>query len=491
MATRYNRKKEDTSDVMKTPLWTLFLILTCISLVVVRAKTDEWYQECQAGECGYGGSGSSTCYDLNDTEECRGFALRGECKANSNWMHTNCRKSCGICVVNQEECSDLHSNCPQWAGELECFTNPAYTSRACRKSCWLCVNETELREQGLTEDEIQRRIRFSQTDFGLWQSIPQQEETEKVREKIQQMGDYMKKLENVGPGTLCNNQFHECAIWTFEKGCEDEMEFMLPHCSLACQFCDIIEEFHDCRSSERSEDAIPFGLMDSIVPHLFHSKNAQNLLEANLEDKRPGEWVLSLPKNAIWELPELETQSLLGILKAEKSNGLEWVEASAVNFKDSSTQTVAARSGRSAVCSSECRKSHPSMDAFVSAIAKLLQIDTSYLQSLEFVHYRSGERFATHHDFRLHDQWKHSGNRVLTVFIALQNPEKGGGFGFPDLDWMFVEKPQLLVWPNVGRNPNLPLERMKNEQLPVVEGELYGVYAWVRQYPYDEVNPCA
>jgi hypothetical protein len=32
---------------------------------------------------------------------------------------------------------------------------------------------------------------------------------------------------------------------------------------------------------------------------------------------------------------------------------------------------------------------------------------------------------------------------------------------------------------------------MKSEQLPVVAGEMYGVYAWVRQYPYDESNPCA
>jgi hypothetical protein len=131
------------------------------------------------------------------------------------------------------------------------------------------------------------------------------------------------------------------------------------------------------------------------------------------------------------------------------------------------------------------------METLISTIANLLQVDTSNMQSLEFVHYKRGERFATHHDFRLHDQWKHSGNRVLTVFLALQTPERGGGFGFPDLDWLLIEKPQLLVWPNVGKNPKFPLERVKSEQLPIVEGELYGVYTWVRQYPYDESNPCA
>jgi hypothetical protein len=94
------------------------------------------------------------------------------------------------------------------------------------------------------------------------------------------------------------------------------------------------------------------------------------------------------------------------------------------------------------------------------------------------------------------------------MYVILSNPTKGGNVGFPDFDWLIVDEPQVLVWPNAviessdttttsttdrgdsARRPG-PLPRMKNEQLPVVDGELFGAHIWVREYVYDETNPCA
>ena len=111
------------------------------------------------------------------------------------------------------------------------------------------------------------------------------------------------------------------------------------------------------------------------------------------------------------------------------------------------------------------------------------------MDPLEFVHYQKGQRRKPIHDFDIHDHWKSSGHVVLTIFVVLQAPDKGGAFGFPDLDWTIVDSPEVLIWPNIKPEKNEELQRnewletMKSEQLPVVEGELYGVYVRVREYP--------
>lgn len=178
----------------------LLTIAVIAGSLAVDAKTDEWYQECQGDECGYsGGRGmDSNCQDKH--KDCRQFALQGECKINPNWMHPNCPKSCGLCLAaedDDEACSDMHTDCPEWAKQLECFVNPAYMSRACPKSCWLCVNATDLRLEGVSEESIQRRRSFSQTDFGLWQALPEVN-PEKAKAELQKMARYTMSLNNTG-----------------------------------------------------------------------------------------------------------------------------------------------------------------------------------------------------------------------------------------------------------------------------------------------------
>jgi hypothetical protein len=61
----------------------------------------------------------------------------------------------------------------------------------------------------------------------------------------------------------------------------------------------------------------------------------------------------------------------------------------------------------------------------------------------------------------------------MSMFISVQRPQTGGSFGFPDLNWLLVEEPEILVWPNISprnQNQKVSLDRMDSEQLPVVEG---------------------
>ena len=268
------------------------------------------------------------------------------------------------------------------------------------------------------------------------------------------------------------------------------MDFMLSTCSLACQFCDIIEEYHLCKRDKGQPYRKLFGNLTTIQLHLFHQMDAQNLLQSFSDELSQGEWIYQLDYSALWKNPTQDREKLLEAVKAEQGP-LEWKEAWG---KDSTgvSRSQSERSGKMATCGQFCQESEPTFGALATGVAELLQVGVEYLQPLEFVHYQRGERFAAHEDFRVHDQWRHSGHRVLTVFIGLQQPERGGSFGFPEYDWLMVPKPPILVWPNVmSSSPSEGLRRMKNEQLPVVEGEMFGVYITIRQYPYESGNACS
>ncbi len=470
------------------------LLTLTLTLLPFRAwsTVDEWYVDCEGGnDCGYARGQSQRHDDCQDLHpNCRNFALWGECQVNPGWMYLNCPKYCGQCQTGEsddEPCHDMHTNCPKWASEYECFANPGYMSHACRKSCWLCVNATNLREEGVSEEDIQRRKRFSQMDFGFWQTIPK-EDQDKVRKKVIEMGKYAMTLDKVGPGTLCNNVDYLCATWVVKKGgCDEDLEFLLPRCSLACEYCDLVEEYYICRAKKKNAELVPFGDLAAIQTYLFHTKQAKNLLDDFSEPLDNGEWIFALKHSDLWNNDSDKVmQGLISILKSETSL-LKWTEVE--KTIDGKSQV---RSGRSTICDQSCQELEPLVGTLVADISKLLQVKPEYLQPLEFVNYKRGQRFKAHHDFRVHDSWRYSGHRVLTVFIALEMPEKGGSFGFPEYDWLQVQQPQILVWPNISpRSPAKKLGRMKSEQLPVVDGELYGVYATLRQFPYDSSNLCS
>ena len=83
---------------------------------------------------------------------------------------------------------------------------------------------------------------------------------------------------------------------------------------------------------------------------------------------------------------------------------------------------------------------------------------------------------------------------MLSAYFVLERPKEGGFYGFPSLDWLLVEEPDILVWPNVrveGEASLKGLSQMESEQLPVVDGELYAAYVWVHEYPFDANSACS
>jgi hypothetical protein len=484
----------------------LFLAGSKSPSLVDCANAGEWYHECKGDSCGYGRrNDNDDCRD-SDPSNCPGFARQGECFANPGWMLVNCKRSCGVCYKermarpdgspNDDDCSDKHSQCPLWASQMECFANPAYMAQACPASCWLCVNSTALREQGVSETEIDRRRKFSLTDFGLWQSIPSGAKDAAVRERVHRMGQYVVQLNNTGPGTVCNNRDHNCATWATENdACRTNLLLMLSHCSLVCEYCDVIETYHKCRQGTFNRAQSPFQDVASVYNHLVTQRGAIDLVHGTGscsrddaqsddegvckldKDKIPDEWVLSVDMTMLWR--HGGTSPHEDLVKFLKSKGAEWLDVPHIENS---------RSGQVLNLKWE---SEPIVERFVAALSDLMNIPHSLFE-LEFVRYQRGQRFESHQDVRLHDLWKFSGARVLSAYVLLAAPIEGGAFGFPDFDWLLVDDPQIMIWPNVkSLDPGKSLERMKSEQLPVVKGELYAAQIWVHEYTFDEKNLCS
>jgi ShK domain-like len=426
-------------------------------------------------------------------------------------MHLNCQRSCGLCQDEEKDrdqddsCVDKHSNCQTWGEEMECYANPAYMSGACPATCGICVNVHDLQKQGLSQEEIRQRQQFAETDFGLWQAIPKDSSNaDAVREHIRDMGRYIQQLQDegrIGRGTACNNQYHDCAKWAAAdtNDCESNINFMISHCSLICQYCHVVEQYHTCRQKKRSESEKPFHNVASVRTNLMTTySGATNLAEgtcsaSNAQSDNDAEWVVSLEWRDLWgddATVERATNELMKMLKNDK---FEWIDdrvhkdIAAVTYDGNEAMD---RSGQILTISHQLSSEQPFQD-FISRISQMLQIPRQNLE-IEFVRYYKGERHAAHADYRIHDSWKPSGSRVLSIYVVLQRPDQGGNFGFPALHWLLVDNPKVLVWPNVRVEGDSikPLSKLENEQLPVVDGELYAAHLWVHEYTFDPFGKC-
>ena len=68
------------------------------------------------------------CVD-SDPAQCPAWATSGDCKKNSEWMATNCCKSCTAAVP----CVDSDpAQCPAWAMQGDCTKNTAWMTENCR-----------------------------------------------------------------------------------------------------------------------------------------------------------------------------------------------------------------------------------------------------------------------------------------------------------------------------------------------------------------------
>jgi len=435
-------------------------------------------------------------------------------------------------------CQDLHEDCRGWALLGECEVNPAYMKKNCKYSCWKCVDVRKDKELGVSKKDIAKKIIYFNLDLGQNQLVRGTDEItpsqhENVITTLRAMDEYAKyTLTNVThvkekDRERCRNEFRMCAEWASRGMCSpfsndgddlyiatrDDVVFMMNMCPLACQLCHEIQSFHQC-TGRRHPWAKPLfqnGEMDS-----FFKKRrllASNSLGDNTRDEisvSNGEgdeisaaWKKYDPVFASFPDPERKggeddpyvviLHNLVSNQEADKlasmGSNIGWKLVESSNSEIELFQTATCR--HSTFCDSD-----ETYENIMSRISSLVNVSKTYIEPMELLRFQEGDYSSPHHNFELNELWTPAGPRVLSLFVFLSDANTegtgGGSIGFPNLDWLYVKprKGMAVLWPNVhGENLYDVDMRMDVEHFPVEKDEqMIGGYFHFRLFDWADAD---
>lgn len=422
-------------------------ILTNILADVIGTSGSETGMFCEDGICTRISNEPATnlCKDTN--EDCRAYAADGECNYNPTFMHRTCPSSCRVCP--SFACADENPDCEYWASQGECENNPNYMFSHCSISCGVCEDEDGYKDA-------------------------------------------------YGSKPHCADSLEECSQYVSQGMCVSRQIFMMNFCGFSCNMCDALDVFNMCIGKRHPFNKPLFSKEGRAIDGL---KTMDSFFESLKLDEKSV--VITHPSNSpsndesiqVTKDPYiLQINNLLSPEKCENliviATNIGWQD-STVNrldhFKNGSQSSqLPLRSSKSVKCEQSQKECQEAIGEIVSTLAAKTGIPPSHFEPDEIIHYPQGGYYSSHYNHRLSDEYKPAGPRVLTMNIILSEATSGGSFGFPELDWLLVNpnsRGSLLLWPNVDSDLNVDA-RMKNEIMPVREGDLYLLQMHVHLYDY-------
>ena len=123
----------------------------------------------------------------------------------------------------------------------------------------------------------------------------------------------------------------------------------------------------------------------------------------------------------------------------------------------------------------------------------LVQMPIRNAEQYQLVYYKEGAQYKPHFDsfdYETQDgkkNWEPGGQRMVTVIAYLNNVEKGGGTGFPELDITITpKKGDVVVFHNTllgspsSTHPKIHPKSLHGG-MPVIKGEKWMVNLWFRE----------
>mmetsp|Transcript_5111 Transcript_5111/g.14850 ORF Transcript_5111/g.14850 Transcript_5111/m.14850 type:complete len:267 (-) Transcript_5111:261-1061(-) len=204
-------------------------------------------------------AGVEPCVDLHEGKfQCKEWAWFGECIKNPAFMHTQCKKSCGLCssetasdstesTASEDTCRNWHASCEDWAekgndqvdnlckGNWNSMKNGkkitgAYVIEFCPKACNVCDVHLDDRDIDL--------------GIGLPQSYPGMETDKELRNllksKVAETRAYIESIENDEIRNVCKMSHPHCARYSLSTDCDTHFDHPLIKygCAAACHTCD-------------------------------------------------------------------------------------------------------------------------------------------------------------------------------------------------------------------------------------------------------------
>ena len=200
-------------------------------------------------------------------------------------------------------------------------------------------------------------------------------------------------------------------------------------------------------------------------------------LKESMQQKPLGNWDLKL-------LPEFitpdECKNLIGLIDKDLNESTVALGAERVVDDSRKSQTAY-------LC--DCSKM---VMALKNKIAKELGVNVNQMEGLQGQKYVKDGYFKEHHDgfdqINIKKFGLHSGNRIKTLMIFLNQEMEGGWTTFPAVDRSFMPLAGCaLTWDNLKEDGKLqPAAKHQAEQ--VAFGEKYIVTAWIRENAWDPLQ---
>jgi len=410
------------------------------------------------------------------------------------------------------QCVDRDEKCSEWAHKEGCMRNFSYMKETCPKSCHVCFAD------GTTV-----------VDFGVAQiDYSGIEEVEKaIAENIKATLDYMTKRVLVEDQFKhlrrdCYNLDPKCSFYATEGWCdsEDDIRWMQEKCSPACQSCMTKEYWWECGATDDMEDAIEVGGIVSMFEKVIDSyprdqitvlsfpPSRKEFLESrhlNVAEIKPAvdwsthystfeewmekgkEWVGDLDHEKPWvlTLDNFITDEEADFL-VDQGHKLGFEQSTKVGELDdydveSEHKGVVdeGRTSRNTFCDDACYD-HPITKRIMEKMSLLTGLPKANSESLQLLKYEVGEHYEEHHDTVAHWSEIYCGNRILTIFLYLNDPEEGGETRLTTLNIdVKPTKGMALLWPSVRNDDTSALDDWGwHQAMPVKKGRKYGANAW-------------
>eukprot|EP00536_Pseudo-nitzschia_multiseries_P003474 jgi/Psemu1/185954/e_gw1.54.44.1 len=190
--------------------------------------------------------------------QCKEWAWFGECFKNPEFMHLECKKSCGLCSADTPSdstgvtnagatCRNWHASCDEWAekgnsqvdnlwyGNWSSMKNGqkvtgAYVVEFCPKACNVCDVHLDDRDIDL--------------GIGVPQSYPGMETNKELRNllksKVAETRTYIQSIENEEIREVCKMSHPHCARYALSSDCDTHFDnpIIKYACAATCQTCE-------------------------------------------------------------------------------------------------------------------------------------------------------------------------------------------------------------------------------------------------------------
>lgn len=388
--------------------------------------------------------------------------------------------------VEDIDCQDEQNECFGWAERGECDNNPEYMLSNCSRSCKQCPDQAE--ELAKILEEIQKMKKVWTTDelevaadMGEEQVLENKAFGVSVEDSLARITAAREHIQTTnldrGLMNICKNQHAECTTWAVAGECKNNKKYMVTSCAPACMTCDKLLIENRCPIDPYAKPAWKPGSLNAMFEYLI-SEPVASKYPVTILSKDP--WVVTLDD-------VVSEEEALHLIELGSLKGYKRSEDVGAKKADGSYGSIVStgRTSTNAWCTSECYKDATALKV-TDRLSELTMINEKNSEHLQLLRYEPGQFYEDHHDYIGHNIENQQGVRILTSYLYLNDVEAGGGTRFTDLNITVMPKRgRALFWPSVlNDSPHEKDRRTNHQALPVEAGIKFGANGWYHQFDF-------